>query len=486
MNKIYGYIAMARPPFHLVGVLPFVLGAIFIMLATYCGGEYWDYQEDHLSKEEGKSKFAGGSGVIPGGILPRKSAFYASLISLSIAVVIGFILQFPLHSGVLTLPLGTVGALGGFLYSARPVRWVKRGLGELWIAFCYGWLTVAASYYLQTSNQLTTKEGKRLLDQLAEIDDFRMVAFTGGEPLKRADFFELLTHSKSLGFENTIATNATLINDPMARKLKKCGVAIAAVSLDGVDPKTHDYVRGVPGAFEAALRGIKSLRKASILIQINITVMHCNVRQTRQLLNLADQLGSGIILAYQLVAVGRGRKISAAALDRTSNELFIRSLIDSQKRNGAVIEPVAGTQYWPLLLEDIKFRNGKLLGLAEKLFHGCSAGRGFVYIKPGGQVWPCPFVEVDCGNLRHEDFSKIWFSSTVFNKLRNREQFLQGSCRDCKYINLCGGCRGRALATSGNYLAEAPLCFIRDKNKQATEISSSKSLSYFTMDGKLE
>ncbi len=140
MNKVYGYVAMAQPPFHLVGVLPFVLGAviaykqteifrlphfvlgilgaIFIMLATYYGGEYWDYREDFLSQEEGESKFAGGSGIIPRGILPRKSALYASLTSLCIAAVIGLILQFLLHSGKLTLPLGIVGALGSGTYWA--------------------------------------------------------------------------------------------------------------------------------------------------------------------------------------------------------------------------------------------------------------------------------------------------------------------------------------------------------------------------------
>lgn len=174
MNKIYGYVAMARLPFHLVGILPFVLGtviaykqrgmfqplhfilgvlgSIFIMLATYYGGEYWDYREDFLSKEGGESKFAGGSGIIPRGILPRKFALYASIISLCITAVIGLILHFLLHAGKLTLPLGTVGALGGFLYSAQPVRWVKRGIEEIWIAFCYGWLTVAVGYYLQTGN----------------------------------------------------------------------------------------------------------------------------------------------------------------------------------------------------------------------------------------------------------------------------------------------------------------------------------------------
>jgi len=119
------------------------------MLATYYAGEYWDYEEDSLSARWGPSHFAGGSRVLPHGLLPRHAALGASLASLLLAGGVGLILQLGYRTGPWTIPLGALGMLGGFFYSTRPVRWVSRGWGELWIAFCYGWLPVAVGYYLQ-------------------------------------------------------------------------------------------------------------------------------------------------------------------------------------------------------------------------------------------------------------------------------------------------------------------------------------------------
>jgi 1,4-dihydroxy-2-naphthoate octaprenyltransferase len=168
-RKLRAWLAMGRPPFHLVGVLPFALGTllawrepepfrwdvcawgvagvVLVMLATYYAGEYWDYAEDSMSA--GLSRFAGGSQVVQQGSLPRRAPLWGSVASLLLAVAVGAVLQFGYNTGPWTLPLGIVGILGGFLYSTRPVRWVSSGLGELWIGFCYGWLPVAVGYYLQ-------------------------------------------------------------------------------------------------------------------------------------------------------------------------------------------------------------------------------------------------------------------------------------------------------------------------------------------------
>ncbi|UCC11462.1 MAG: prenyltransferase [candidate division WOR-3 bacterium] len=168
-QDIKAWIALSRPPFHSVGVLPYILGGvvawrmaevfywsvffigtvgvIFIMLATYYAGEYWDFREDSLSKG---SRFAGGSQVLQKRLLSRHTALVASIVSIGCAVVVGIVLQFFLHTGPWTLAFGLLGILGGFFYSTRPIRWVGTGFGEVWIAFCYGWLPVAVGYYLQT------------------------------------------------------------------------------------------------------------------------------------------------------------------------------------------------------------------------------------------------------------------------------------------------------------------------------------------------
>jgi MoaA/NifB/PqqE/SkfB family radical SAM enzyme len=112
-----------------------------------------------------------------------------------------------------------------------------------------------------SSKELSTGEGMRPLEQLAHVPESRMMAYTGGEPLVHGDLFELLAHSQALGFANALATNATLIDDTVAQKLRQHGVGIAAVSLDGCDAETHDAIRGTPGAYEAAIEGMRALRR---------------------------------------------------------------------------------------------------------------------------------------------------------------------------------------------------------------------------------
>lgn len=363
-----------------------------------------------------------------------------------------------LKYGISCLP-GAAGAkgMGCIGFPSHPV-WEITSSCNLSCIHCH------TSGGTEERNELTTQEGKQLIAQLAEIKDFQMMAYTGGEPLVRKDLFELLAYSKSLGFSNTIATNATLVDDAIAQRLKRNGVVIAAVSLDGIDAQTHDRIRRKKGAFDQALNGIRCLHDAGILLHINITAMNYNIKEIQRLLHLVDELGTGILLMYQLVPVGRGSSIKDASLDTSSNERLIKLISQAQKKSNAVIEPVAGPQYWAYLLKQKKIENGVFLKIAEKVFHGCTAGRGFVYIKPNGSVWPCPFIEVNCGNVREQSFQNIWHYSPVFEQLRNRETLLKGQCGECDYRSLCGGCRGRALSLTGDLLEEDPSCFLHEGN----------------------
>lgn len=174
VEKMKAWVALSRPPFHTVGILPFILGTflayridsvfsmgvfilgvsavILIMLSTYQLGEYFDYREDEISQRLYKSRFAGGSGVIPAGNIPRSVALRTGMASFILAGIIGIILQFGLKTGPYTLLWGCLGAFPGFFYSTRPVRLVQRGIGEIFIGFCYGWLPIASAYYIQTAS----------------------------------------------------------------------------------------------------------------------------------------------------------------------------------------------------------------------------------------------------------------------------------------------------------------------------------------------
>jgi radical SAM protein with 4Fe4S-binding SPASM domain len=319
---------------------------------------------------------------------------------------------------------------------------------------------------LPDPGELSTDEGKRLIDQLAEVESFRTLIYTGGEPLVRRDIFDLLRHSQKAGFANIIATNGILIDSEMAWKLKDHGVVCHAISLDAADPDVHNFIRNDVKAFDLTMRAIEATKKAGIVLQINTTAMEYNMDCLPGLMEFMDRQHAGIMLMYQLVAVGRGEKIRNATLKKSANERLSEMIARKQKRSTAIIEPVAGPQYWPYLLRSKGIRSKAALKMAGSLFHGCSAGRGFVYVKANGDVWPCPFVEVSGGNVRDKDFREIYENSEVFNKLKAREHTLKGLCGDCDYRNVCGGCRGRAFAYSGDYLAEDPGCFIREKKTE--------------------
>lgn len=174
IRKATGWLKLSRPAFHSVGLFPFILGTILawrmdglfhpaiavlggtavisVMLSTYYAGEYSDCREDAISQSLFKSRFSGGSGVIQEGTVSEREARRASIIALTGAGIIGIVLQFGLDTGRYTIPLGALGITSGFFYSTRPVRLVTRGVGEILIGFCYGWLPIATAFYIQTGH----------------------------------------------------------------------------------------------------------------------------------------------------------------------------------------------------------------------------------------------------------------------------------------------------------------------------------------------
>ncbi|HGJ63821.1 TPA: prenyltransferase [bacterium] len=172
IRNIINWMILARLPFHIAGLLPFVLGSVIaqyftgkfdwqvfglailavelIMLTIHYSSEYFDYDVDMLSARYGKSNFSGGSQILQSGVIPRKKALFASFICLIPAIFIGLLLQFRYKTGILTIPFGVIGLFLGLTYSAKPIRWAYRGFGEVVIGFCYGWLTPVTAYYLQT------------------------------------------------------------------------------------------------------------------------------------------------------------------------------------------------------------------------------------------------------------------------------------------------------------------------------------------------
>jgi len=318
--------------------------------------------------------------------------------------------------------------------------------------------------------ELTTEEGKKLIEQIASVPEFRMLVLTGGEPMVRPDILELAEYACALGLEIAIATNGTLIDTKMARRLKQAGVCDLAIGLDAATPELHDFIRNAPGTYERTMQGIHACREAGICLQINVTVMKYNYEEIPKILDLADDLEAQIVLLYQVVPQGRG---SGDGLELTKEEYAdLMEFVSTRQASATpIIEPTCSPQYWAYLLHK-RQANYWQLGLAQKVFRGCSAGWGLCYIKPDGEVWPCPFVPVSGGNVRQIPLSQIWHEGEPFRALRERDKNLKGACATCHWQSICGGCRGRAYAHSGDYLAEDPLCFLRQPSELETELQT--------------
>lgn len=317
------------------------------------------------------------------------------------------------------------------------------------------------------ADELTTEEGMNLIRQIASICEFRMLVLTGGEPLVRPDIIELISYASTLGLEISIATNATLITPEMVSKLKNAGVVNMAIGLDGAFERTHDAIRSTPGCFKRTMRGIYATKDAGLGLQINITMMKDNYSEIPALLDMAHGLGADIILLYNLVPVGRGRE-SEIELSRDQFKNIIEFVREKQRSIVPIVEPTCSPQYWPYLVSKTNengngHRECKPGRLATIAFRGCAAGNGLCYVKPDGEVWPCPFVPVSGGNVRYMPLKEIWESSEVFVNLKTRDN-LRGECGRCVNKSICGGCRGRAFAHYGDYLQEDPFCFINNRS----------------------
>ena len=363
-----------------------------------------------------------------------------------------------LMKGTKTLPTAA-GALGmGCIgFPTHPV-WEVTNACNLRCAQCH------ACSGKPLPDELSTEEGKRLLDSIASIGEFRMLALGGGEPLARPDIFELVAYARSLGLEISIATNGTLLTGEMARELKKMGVANIAVGLNANDKAVHEQITRVPGSFENTLRGIYATKEAGMALQINTTAMKENRMAIPGLIDFASEVDAQIILLYQLVPEGRGEE--EMELSMREYLALTEMVAEKQKLSKPIIEPTCSPQYWAYLLEQKMDRKGKEIPnlemkLAETLFKGCVAGSGLCYVKPDGDVWPCPFVPLSAGNVHQQPLEEIWYRSELFQSLRDRKNLTGEKCSACRYKYICGGCRGRAYAHSGDYLGDDPLCFLR-------------------------
>lgn len=297
------------------------------------------------------------------------------------------------------------------------------------------------------NNELDTDEGKNLLISLAKAG-FKIVIFSGGEPLLRQDIFALIAYAREVGLRPVLGTNGILITAPVAQQLKNAGLAVAGISVDSSNPSQHDYFRQSPGAWQRTMQGIAASRQAGLPFQLHTTVTSWNEPEITAITDLAVQLGAIAHHIFFLVPTGRGKQMENATLRTEQYEQLLTRILDKQAQVPIEIKPTCAPQF---------MRLAKQRQLNLRFSRGCLAGTGYCVVLPNGDVQPCAYLPVKVGNVRETDFNTLWRGAPVFEQLRNSP--LKGSCGHCGYTDICGGCRARAyFYADGDYLAEEPWC----------------------------
>jgi radical SAM protein with 4Fe4S-binding SPASM domain len=324
-----------------------------------------------------------------------------------------------------------------------------------------------------TEGELTTAEALGVIDDCADMG-VPLILFSGGEPLLREDIWDLARHARDRGLKMALSTNGTLITPDSARRIRDCGIEYAGISLDGARAETHDRFRNSPGAFEQTIRAFAACREAGLRCGVRVTLTKENYRELEALVDLALALGASRFCLYWLVPTGRGiDAYSRLQLDRDEVTKALSLLYRKAKETDpAAMEflTVDAPQDCIHLLASMEQDRSEDLAdareLLESLKGGCSAGTRVANIDAQGNVYPCQFArsgEFLVGNIRHQPFSRIWADSAnpVLFRFREKQARFGGRCGTCRYRDLCGGgCRVRAHAVDGDFLAEDPFCFV--------------------------
>jgi radical SAM protein with 4Fe4S-binding SPASM domain len=368
---------------------------------------------------------------------------------------------------------------------------------------------------------MTTSEALAFVSRLAAFAK-PILVLSGGEPLFRPDIFQIATHARDHGLPVALATNGTLIDEPMAQRIVDSGIRRVAISIDGADEMTHDAFRRQPGSLTAALNGFRHLRSRGMSMQINCTVTKHNVHQIETLYAKTLELGADALHLFMLVPVGCGVQIAASnTLPAEEYERVLNWMYDKSKLGEVHLKATCAPHYFRVMRQrmagerkqsdvvaavpaahpsstvvrgspdpahpdsarsgDLRrtdspatHRGGDAAPTRHAVHHtgmaamtkGCLAGSAICFVSHTGEVFPCGYLPVSAGNVKKQDMREIWEKAHVFQRLRDVDE-LEGKCGVCEFKRICMGCRARAFYEEhGNYMAEEPYCVYEPKRMQ--------------------
>jgi len=315
--------------------------------------------------------------------------------------------------------------------------------------------------------ELTAAEGRRLLSEICELGS-PVFVFTGGDPLKRPDLFDLIAHAVQIGLSVAVTPSGTpLLTRDAVQRFHDLGVRRMALSLDGACAETHDRFRCQPGSFAWTVAALGHARACQLPVQINTTVTRRNLGELPALAARVAELGAVMWSAFFLVTVGRAQ--AADQLSPQEYEDVFAFLYERARRGPFAVRSTAAPHYrrYVLQRETEEKRAGRraakppwvagMVGDMPRARRGVTDGNGLVFISHTGDVYPSGFLPLCAGNVRQAPLAEIYREAPIFRQLRDPTR-LEGKCGVCEFRKICGGSRARAYAVTSNPLAEEPFC----------------------------
>ena len=317
--------------------------------------------------------------------------------------------------------------------------------------------------------ELSTEQGYRLLDEIRSFGEPLMV-FTGGDPLKRPDIFDLARYAVEIGLRTNVTPSATpLLTGEAIARFKTAGISRMAISLDGPDAPSHDDFRGIPGTFERAMFALRSARDIGLDTQLQTTVTRRNMSRLPEMAEIASEVRTRMWSLFFLIVTGRA--LEGDDLQAPEYEQVFEFMYELSKTAPFGIKTTEAMHYRRYVAQRIKAEHGvteneNAKGVAWRTA-GVSDGKGFVFVSHTGEIFPSGFLPVSEGNVRKQSLTELYRHSPLFVALRDSSN-LKGKCGICEFREVCGGSLARAYALTGNPFAEEPCCIWQPKVRVTT------------------
>ncbi len=332
--------------------------------------------------------------------------------------------------------------------------------------------------------QLSSEEAFRLVNDVAAFQEPVILILTGGDPMKRGDIFDVAARASRAGLRVVMSPSGTQVTPRSVAQLKQAGVQRISISLDGSTPELHDRFRQVPGAFAEARQSLAYAREGGLPFQINTTVTQHNRHDLQAMLRLAIELGAVTWDVFMLVPTGRGKiqmEITPEDYEETLHFVYGASQTAPIQVKMTCAPHYKRVQVQERRRQARESAAGPGAGGAQRphpahgFSRGCMAGFGFCFVSHIGEVGGCGYLPLLAGNVRQSSLVEVYRDSPLFKSIRD-PNLLQGRCGICEYRVLCGGCRARALGSTGNYLEEEPFCTYQPAQRSPRELVSVEDL----------